>query len=336
MVLGLTTLFLSLVAAVAVVLAGDIYLHYKYQDVAGLNVWGYRGPVVGSKQPGERRIVFLGGSTIFGYGVRRWEALPARLEQQLSSNRPQGGGAVSVVNLAYNAEGAYSFVYTLRDYAYLDFDMVILASGYNDLQSNTSVVRHQSPVFRLTGYWPIFPLILQEKAMALRYGGDIGQAYRGEKTTFVPKWRDRTVAEGLEASVQVSRSLEHQLGRLTDADRVEKEVGTALCSEQWAFYCERVYSAVNLALQTGKLVVVVTEPYISDQHVEQQKEMSNMLRQRFQSPLDVAYVNLGRVVDLKDPTLAWDRMHLSVTGNERMAAALAKPVLDALEKAGRH
>jgi hypothetical protein len=68
-------LFVAVAVAIASVAAGaslfavDLYLHHRASRSAGLNLWGYRGPVVGRKQPGETRIAVLGGSTAFGYGV---------------------------------------------------------------------------------------------------------------------------------------------------------------------------------------------------------------------------------------------------------------------------
>ena len=52
--------------ASAVLLAADVYLHWRVQNAGAVNVWGYRGPVVGRKQPNEIRVVVLGGSTAFG------------------------------------------------------------------------------------------------------------------------------------------------------------------------------------------------------------------------------------------------------------------------------
>jgi hypothetical protein len=42
----------------------------------------------------------------------------------------------------------------------------------------------------------------------------------------------------------------------------------------------------------------------------------------------VLYVNLGDVVDLGDPALSFDRMHLTVRGNQLAAAGFVQPVLD--------
>ena len=76
------------------------------------------------------RVVVLGGSTAFGYRVRPDESFPAALERRLRSRREQ---AISIANLAYNSESAVCFAPTLDHYAYLEPDVVLFYSGYNDL-----------------------------------------------------------------------------------------------------------------------------------------------------------------------------------------------------------
>lgn len=156
-----TAIVVATVIPVAALLAIDVYLHRKYERTGGFNVWGYRGPTVGRKQPGEYRVVFLGGSTAFGYGVDWNQSIPFVLEGLLNGRRT-GNERFSVVNLAYNNESAYSFKFTLADYRSFGYDLVCLYEGYNDLMGdpvgpNTSVFRRDSPIFRLTGYLPIFP-----------------------------------------------------------------------------------------------------------------------------------------------------------------------------------
>src|SRR5688572_16100320 len=87
------------------ILAGDIFLHWKFAEFAGVNVWGYRGPTVGRKQPDEWRLAVLGESTAFGYGVHWQEAIPALLQERLNGGTA-GPRRATVVNLAYNNEGA--------------------------------------------------------------------------------------------------------------------------------------------------------------------------------------------------------------------------------------
>ena len=99
------------------------------------------------------------------------------------------------MNLGYNNEGAYSLRFTLEDYLWLDYDAAILYEGYNDVvlnppEANRQVFRRDSPVFRWTGYLPIFPVIFKEKAAALRSGGETGAAYTdAAKTVFRPGHR---------------------------------------------------------------------------------------------------------------------------------------------------
>ena len=327
--LGLCVSLFVTVALFVTVLAVDVYLHHRHEMNAGLNIWGYRGPVLDDKQDGERRIAVLGGSTAFGYGVTWPDAFPALLEQKLN-DVSQSGTKYIAANLAYNNEGAYSYAYTLRDYAYLDYDLAILYTGYNDLDApdrNTRVYRHESPVFTLTGYMPIFPLIFSEKAMALRYGGDLEAAYIGDKTVFTPDSGERLSAAALETAVRVSNSLERQLGRLTTTKQRDSPVKRTNCVEGWQFYCQQIKLAVDPLLAEGKFVIVVTQPYMSDGHVEQQSNMAAMLNRSYGDNGNVRYVNLGEVLSLDDREFAWDGMHLTAVGNDVVAAGLVEPVL---------
>lgn len=338
-------LFGSVVCALALVLplgsltALDIFLHTKFLRTGGVNIWGYRGPIVRSKRTGERRVVVLGGSTAFGYGVGWQEAISARLEQQLNT---AGGQRYSVVNIAYNNEGAYSFRYTLEDYLYLDYDVAVLYEGYNDLMGdptapNFSVFRHGSPVFRLTGYLPILPIVLREKAASMLYRGDINQLYiearTGKRVAFDASLADRTKAGALNATAAIGEAIERQLGHFSPTPRpaIVDPTGTG-CKYPWAEYCRSVMNGVTFALQHGARVLVVTEPYLLGEsrarHIDQQETMLEGLRRRFGADRRLAYFNAGPLVDLADPTLSFDRMHLTAPGNDRVAQALARPISD--------
>src|SRR6478672_4314211 len=100
-VFAAAAMLLAFGVPLAALLAADVYFHHRIERFAGVNVWGYRGPRVGRKHAGEHRLVVIGGSTAFGYGVNSDQAFPARLEAGL---RPlaRGGAPVSVVNLGYN------------------------------------------------------------------------------------------------------------------------------------------------------------------------------------------------------------------------------------------
>jgi len=333
---GLVATTLAVVLATTALLALDIHLHRKYQRSGGVNVWGYKGPVAARKAPGEFRIAVLGGSTAYGYGVPWEESFPAVLERRLDARAP---GAYTVVNLAYNNEGAYSFMFTMKDYAYLKYDMAVLYEGYNDLVGNPqapnrSVFRHDSPVFRLTGYLPIFPIVFKEKAAALLHGGDVGALYRNQnKTVFRPGLATRTTAEVLTAAADVGQSLERQLARVTvEPRRHIVDAAATGCKYPWQEYCRSILEAVQYGLANGQRALVVTQPYetgvyLRARHMEQQSEMAAMLVRRFGDEPRVAYVNLGHTIDLSDPALSFDRLHLTAAGNARLAESLVGPVV---------
>jgi hypothetical protein len=327
---------LTAVVALLTLLGLDIYLHGKYQRSAGVNVWGYRGPVAARKGPGEIRVAVLGGSTAFGYGVTWDESFPAVLERKLDARAPR---AYKIINLAYNNEGAYSFTFTMKDYAYLQYDLALLYEGYNDLlgdpnRPNLSVFRHESPLFRLTGYLPIFPIVFKEKAAVMLYGGDAGAFYRDQsKTVFRPGLATRTSAEMLTAAANIGQSLERQLGKVNrEAPRnVVDPAGTG-CKYPWQDYCRSMFEAVKYGRANGKQVIVVTQPYEAGEesrlrHKQQQSELAAMLGRRFEHDPGVQYVNLGTVVEVSDPQLSFDRMHLTAAGNVKLAEALVAPVL---------
>ena len=325
----IVSVVLSFIGATAGLLALDLYVHAKFDDYAGTNIWGYRGPVVGTKQAGEHRIVVVGGSTAFGYGVTPTEAFPAVLEELLNQGRDLTDGKVSVVNLAYNNEGAHSFRFTLKDYEYLDYDAVLFYSGYNNLSDlNMSVFRHNSPVFRLTGYLPLLPVVMMEKALALRYGGNLEAAYLNEKTVFKPNLVDRASATALETANKISDSLERQLTeRLPESESVFTDLGqTAPSCSHWRKYCGEMAEAVKFVLDRDKLALVVTQPYRSDRHREQQTLLGAFLHEQFRGAPKLHFANLGPTLNVFDPELTGDSMHLTPSGNRQLAQHLVERV----------
>lgn len=343
-VFALVAMGLSIFVSLGVLLAADIYVHRKFEDSGGVNIWGYRGPTVGRKRVGERRVVVLGESTAFGYGVRWHEAFPVALERLL--HQPQAGTVprkVSVVNLAYHNDGAHSFRYTLADYAYLDYDVAILYTGYGDLAyfqnfetSNLNVERRTSAIFRRTGYFPMLPLVMREKAMAIRYNGRLEDAYQGKVTVFRPSLAQRSVASVLQAAADVGTTLDRHMGETRRSGHESHGVNPVLVDTAavqcgaYTGYCGELYLAVKSVLDSGKRVLVVTQPYFSETHKEQQFLLTEYLRRRFAGSTRLGFVNLGTALNLRDPALAYDGMHLTVAGNGVIAQALVPAVQAAL------
>ena len=333
------TVALSILVVTGVLLAIDVYLHGRYERSAGFNVWGYRGPSVGRKKTNEYRIVVLGGSSAYGYGVTSEQAFPAQLERLL--RRRTQSPIFTVVNLGYNNEGAYSFKATLDDYQWLRYDLAVLYEGYNDMspvRPNTQIFRHESPVFRLTGYMPIFPIIFREKAAAMNSGGNPA-ATSGDsaKTAFHASLAVKTGAGVLTTTADVAKSLEAQLGRVATEPAPRVEDGAQTGCGRWSQYCRSMEIAVEDARAHHAQVIVAGQPYLrADEslrslHMQQQAALHTFLMKRFGDDDAVKYVNLGDAVDLGDPHLSFDPMHLRAAGNVRVAEQLVAPVVEMAE-----
>lgn len=137
--------------ASAIILAADIYLHHKLAPNMAVNVWGYRGKVLGRKQAAEKRILMIGPGTVFSVGVLPEEALPAQREQRLQARVSY---PVRVANLGFPGEDAFAYKADLEDFLYLKPDAVIFYGDSNPYGAALPIVlRRLSPVFRVTGYF---------------------------------------------------------------------------------------------------------------------------------------------------------------------------------------
>lgn len=322
--IGLITLLASTLVYLLVLLAVDTWVHHRFDEIGGLNRRGYRGPIAAAKAKDEYRAVVLGGSTAAGFGVTWPDAIPAQLERALrrTATRP-----VSVVNLAANGEGAYGMRFTFDEYLSLRPDLAILYEGYNDLLSgsiNRSVLRHDSVIFRMTGYYPLLPIVIHEKIMALRYG-NLDAAYEGPKTVFRPTARARAVIGALTAAESVNNALAGKLGSLSP-DPASVPRGKDLDSAILDAYLDNMSSTVRAARSHGVAVLVVGQPYISDRHIQQQAALAARIRSTFGSDPSVQYLDLGRAVNVLDPTLTIDGMHLTAPANGTIAEAIAPAV----------
>ena len=272
----------------------DQHLHRKFDKIATVNQAGYRGPLVGPKVPGERRIFLMGSSTALGYGVYPDQTIAAYLEQVLNAQAATAR-RYSVVNLGFNNTGAAAFVSDLRSYSPLQPDVVILYTGTGDLKVNPFLGRHESVVFRMTGYYPIVPLVISEKAKLIRYHSwgrwsQYKTVYRAGKGT-QPAQRDSS-----------QPSLNHS---------------------DWTYYCAEMKKAISFALAQNTQIIVVAEPYLSAQRVDQQNALREMLEREFRAEQRVTYVDLGLGLSAADEGLTTDGMHLSAEGNRLIAQKLA-------------
>jgi lysophospholipase L1-like esterase len=67
---------------------------------------------------------------------------------------------------------------------------------------------------------------------------------------------------------------------------------------------------------------VVTEPYFSAQHIDQQRALREMIEKEFGNEQRVRYVDLGPVLNPSDQMFTLDGFHLNAAGNEIIAEKL--------------
>lgn len=128
---------------------------YQYQasDVTWLarfNELGLRGPAYGGPRAGERRVLCLGDSFTFGYGLDEEKIFPTKLERQLNA---QGGGNWRVINAGVGGWGALQETKYAR--AHFDLfrpDVVVLTVCDNDANDDRLFSQGRS-----SGLLPGFP-----------------------------------------------------------------------------------------------------------------------------------------------------------------------------------
>jgi hypothetical protein len=330
---GIATFFISFIICVFIILAIDVHYHTKYLEKAGLNHRGYRGKAVGRKHRNEIRFVILGGSSAFGYGLKYYEALSAKLQEELQFFCDSLGydKKITVINLAYNKEASYAFYYNLKDFLFLDYDYVIFYSGYNDMApGNTTVYRHSNPVFRVFGYMPILPLIVSEKIMLLKSGVNLERAYRGESIVFKASAKDRIKVAALDKMLKYYDNLENVLDRLKKMKNVDFD-SERLKEDRWSWYKHFMKKAIDFALRRDKKIIVITPPYLWEESEEgrfkaQQASLKGMLDKEYSRNDNVLYINLGESLSLKDERLSYDGLHLTAEGCQEMTAIITKKI----------
>ena len=147
---------------------------------------------------------------------------------------------------------------------------------------------------------------------------------------FKPTIAQRTAGSALAAVATVSESLDKQFTSTVTEPADEAAAVGAECGPRWAHYCGGMSVAVNYALDRRRKVMITTQPRISDTHVDQQKNLVAFLQHRFGNNPLLRFRNLSDALDLTDPVLCYDGMHLTAAGNRVIAEKLAGPVSEML------
>ncbi|MFQ5702227.1 MAG: GDSL-type esterase/lipase family protein [Acidobacteriota bacterium] len=118
----------------------------EFSSTWTINSGGYRGPLAGERGAPSFRIVALGDSFTFGYGVEEEESWPRRLESILNGRR-DASRWIEVVNLGVGGYGTWNEIRFLeRERDLLHPDLVLLAFYVgNDPDDNVREEAREAP-----------------------------------------------------------------------------------------------------------------------------------------------------------------------------------------------
>ena len=105
--------------------------HYTYDKLVRVNGLGLRGPEPGERADGERRILLLGDSFVYGQGAAEDETIPHYLALELAGRWP---GPITTINGGHRAYATHQELGLLQEFAgRLAPDDVVVLWFWNDL-----------------------------------------------------------------------------------------------------------------------------------------------------------------------------------------------------------
>jgi len=291
----------ALAVAVTLAVVADMTAHRHTELLGGVNIWGYRGPVMSRKASNELRIATVGGDLAFGWGVAAGETTTAALRQTVSFTLDRPGAPnrrFTAVNLGAMGLAADGYAARLEHFGYLRPDVVCVLFDPPGPRRRPWMPSDDSAVTAATGYVPLLPLVVEEK-------------HRG-----------RPVVAVAAAFTRVDR----QLFRLLYRPRDERDTP----QDRVDAYGSAAARAASAALDRHAAAVVVLPPYRHETDAQFHRSVADALRPLFASGR-VALVDLGAESDLFDPSVLLDGVNLSAAGHSRLAERIAPTVLKFLQ-----
>ena len=115
----------------------------EFDSAIETNSLGLRGPEVGAREPGARRILLLGDSFVAGFEVEQPETFAALLEAHLARRL---GTPVRVINAAVRGYGTdQSYLWFRERGRALGADLVVAVFSANDFDDNVTLHRARRP-----------------------------------------------------------------------------------------------------------------------------------------------------------------------------------------------
>jgi hypothetical protein len=302
-------------SALAVVVL-DVVAHKRVEQLGGVNIWGYRGPVALQKQPNEIRIAIVGGTRAFGWGEPA-SALASHVRRIVMLTTDRRGEAVRpIVVLNLGTPGALPDAYpvTIERYAALQPDYICI---YDDLGVRAATFEDRaSGVAALTGYVPVLPLVLREKGMTWEYG-DLRRAYAHERPS-APALRRIAGRAAVLAGVALDRA-DRGLARLVD----HSPVGASTSGS----YERDLLAAIDAAHRRARGVVVVLSPAETPEQIARSRAVRAPLANLAAASPWLRLVELGTHPELIDPSWRVDEWNYGSAGITLVAESIASPLV---------
>lgn len=160
----------AVIIALLLTTAADQIAHTHVEKLGGVNVWGYRGPVLHQKKGNEVRIAVTGGDLAFGWGVAASETLAPSVRDLVRMKVDLPGHPARVfTGVTTGARGLepHDYASWIDRQAYLRPDVICLVPdpAGHVLGDSAFLPDRRSVAFAVFGYSPILPLVLQEKGL---------------------------------------------------------------------------------------------------------------------------------------------------------------------------
>ena len=280
---------------VLLTVAADIVAHKRVERLGGVNMWGYRGPVLDAKKPFETRIAVAGGDLAFGWGVAPTETTAAYVRRLVGLVLEVSGSPRVVTAATLGARGlpAAEYAAWIDRYAALRPDVLCLVldpPNHTPLDGRFLPDR-ASRLFRRYGYSPILPLVLAEKAAVAR-------------------------SRSLRTAARVAGAVDRAIAVSADPAAVT--------------YDEAVAAAVRAGLRAAPAGVVVGVPAPVDGGFDS-SAVAERIAARYAGDRRVRVVDLGRDAALRTDAFRLDGFDFSAGGHARVAERLAPSVLELLK-----
>jgi hypothetical protein len=291
------------VIAALLTIALDLQAHKRVERLGGVNLWGYRGPVMPQRRPNEIRIAVVGGDVAFGWGVAASETLAPTVRQLVALETDKPGRLlrpVTAVNLGAIGLAPGQYAGWIERFAYLHPDVVCIVADPREHRAPgvSRLPDRESTAFKLFGYAPMLPLVVEEKG----------------------KLRGSSL---LEAAGSAAASVDHAVSGFMRRPSTDDDGQQSAAS-----YARAMEAAARAALRNGAAVVIIAPPYEGADDARDHEVLAALIGSRFAGERRVRFVDLGNALDVSDDTLWLKERAFSTAGHAKAAEYVTPAVLE--------